>query len=87
MDIQTVLSVLLHMQQFRTRDHWTRQQLEAHQADALRDLREYAYTHAPFYSLSFFSTLLSDTAFVATVIELALMARAPTSGLSRIPKG
>jgi phenylacetate-CoA ligase len=49
MDMQAVLSVLLHTQQFRTRDHWTRQQLEAHQADALRDLREYAYTHAPFY--------------------------------------
>jgi len=39
------------------------------------------------YSLNFFSTLLSSTAFVATVIELALMASAPTSGASRIPKG
>ncbi len=49
MDMQIVLSVLLHMQQFRTRDHWTRQQLEAHQAVALRSLRDYAYAHSPFY--------------------------------------
>jgi len=49
MDMQIVLSVLLHMQQFRTRDHWTRQQLEVHQAVALRSLREYAYAHSPFY--------------------------------------
>src|SRR6266566_3935330 len=40
-----------------------------------------------FYALNFFSTLLSSTAFVATVIELALMASAPTAGLSRIPSG
>ena len=40
-----------------------------------------------FYTLNFFSSLLSSTALVATVIELALMASAPTSGASRIPKG
>ena len=40
-----------------------------------------------FYALNFFSTPLSSTALVATVIELALMAKAPTSGLSRIPRG
>lgn len=34
-----------------------------------------------------FSTPLSSTAFVATVIELALIASAPTAGLSRIPSG
>ncbi len=39
------------------------------------------------YCLNFFSTLLSSTALVATVIELALMASAPTSGLSRMPRG
>lgn len=32
-----------------------------------------------------FSTRLSSTALVATVMELALIARAPTTGLSRIP--
>ena len=49
MDIQIVLSLLAQMRQFHPRDHWTRQQLEAHQADALRSLREYTYTHSPFY--------------------------------------
>ncbi len=48
MDIQIVLSVLAEMRQFRLRDHWTRQQLETHQADALRNLREYTYAHSPF---------------------------------------
>src|SRR6266700_8176994 len=49
MDIQIVLSLLAEMRQFRQRDHWTRQQLEAHQAEALRSLREYTYAHSPFY--------------------------------------
>jgi len=49
MDIQIILSVLAEMRQFRLRDHWTRQQLETHQADALRSLRDYAYAHSPFY--------------------------------------
>jgi len=49
MDIQVVLSVLLEMRQFRPRDHWTRQQLESYQADALRNLRVYTYAHSPFY--------------------------------------
>ena len=46
-----------------------------------------ARTCFPVYSRNFFSTLLSNTALVATVIELALMANAPTSGASRVPKG
>ena len=45
-----------------------------------------SHLHASLHP-NFFSTLLSNTALVATVIELALMAKAPTSGLSRIPKG
>ena len=49
MDIQIVLSLLAQMRQFRQRDHWTRQQLEAHQAEALRSLRDYAYAYSPFY--------------------------------------
>src|SRR6516225_3560529 len=49
MDVQIMLSVLSHMRQFRLRDHWTRQQLESYQADALRSLREYAYARSPFY--------------------------------------
>ena len=49
MDIQIILSLVAQMRQFHPRDHWTRQQLEAHQADALRSLRDYTYTHSPFY--------------------------------------
>jgi phenylacetate-CoA ligase len=49
MDIQIVLSVLAEMRQFRLRDHWTRQQLQSYQTDALRNLREYVYAHSPFY--------------------------------------
>ena len=47
--------------------------------------REITAMHS--YARNFFSTLLSNTALVATVIELALIASAPTSGTSRIPKG
>jgi putative adenylate-forming enzyme len=49
MDVQIVLSVLSHMRQLRLRDRWTRKLLESCQADALRNLREYAYAHSPFY--------------------------------------
>jgi phenylacetate-CoA ligase len=49
MDIQIVLSLLAEMRQFRQRDHWTHQQLEAYQVEALRSLREYTYAHSPFY--------------------------------------
>jgi putative adenylate-forming enzyme len=49
MDSQIVWSLLAQMRQFHPRDHWTRQQLESYQADALRHLRDYAYAHSPFY--------------------------------------
>src|SRR6266496_2030105 len=49
MDMHIVLSVLAEMRRYRQRDHWTRQPLESYQADALRDLRAYAYVHSPFY--------------------------------------
>ncbi len=49
MDIQIVLSVLSEMRQLRLRDHWTRKLLETYQTDALRNLRNYAYAHSPFY--------------------------------------
>ena len=48
-NFQIVLSVLSHMRQLRLREHWARQQLEAYQADAVRNLREYAYANSPFY--------------------------------------
>jgi phenylacetate-CoA ligase len=49
MDIKIILSLLSKQRQFRAREHWTRQQLEAHQALALRSLRDYVYAHSPFY--------------------------------------
>jgi putative adenylate-forming enzyme len=49
MNMQILLSLLAEMRQLRLRDRWTRKLLEAHQADALRNLRDYAYAHSPFY--------------------------------------
>jgi phenylacetate-CoA ligase len=47
--IKFLWDMLSEFRQFRARAHWTRQQLEAHQAQALRSLRDYAYAHSPFY--------------------------------------
>lgn len=49
MSIATILTVLNSLRQLRKREHWTREQLEAHQAQALGQLREYVYEHSPFY--------------------------------------
>jgi phenylacetate-CoA ligase len=49
MSIATILTVLTSLRQLRKREHWTRGQLEAHQAQALSQLREYVYEHSPFY--------------------------------------
>jgi len=49
MSIGTILSVLPALRQLRKREHWTREQLEGHQAQALSQLREYVYEHSPFY--------------------------------------
>src|SRR5215472_6434417 len=49
MDIRMVMCLLSELRRFRARDHWTRQQLESYQADALRNLRDYTYAHSPFY--------------------------------------
>jgi phenylacetate-CoA ligase len=44
-----VLRVLGRRHTLRQRDHWTREQLQAHQARALQLLRGYADAHSPFY--------------------------------------
>lgn len=44
-----LLKTLHSIEQLRQHERWTRPQLEAHQAESLRRLREYAYTHSPFY--------------------------------------
>jgi putative adenylate-forming enzyme len=49
MNIQIMLKLLHTLEELRKHESWTRQQLEAHQAKALQDLRQYAYEHSPFY--------------------------------------
>jgi phenylacetate-CoA ligase len=44
-----VLRVLGRRHTLRQRDHWTREQLQAHQARALQQLREYVYAYSPFF--------------------------------------
>jgi phenylacetate-coenzyme A ligase PaaK-like adenylate-forming protein len=44
-----VLRVLGRRRALRQRDRWTREQLQAYQARALRQLRDHAYAHSPFY--------------------------------------
>lgn len=48
-NLSIVLGLFSTLRQWRQRDRWTRQQLDAHQANALRAVREYAFTHSPFY--------------------------------------
>lgn len=42
--------VLRQARELRRHDRWSRRDLEAHQAGALRDLRDYAVKHSPFYA-------------------------------------
>jgi phenylacetate-CoA ligase len=49
MDIQIMAGLLWRLRVLRQRDRWTRQELEAYQATALRRLRDYAYANSPFY--------------------------------------
>jgi hypothetical protein len=48
-NLAVVLRVLGHRHRLRQRDRWTRQQLQAYQARALRQLRNHASAHSPFY--------------------------------------
>lgn len=49
MSIATILTVLPSLRQLRKHEHWTRDQLQAHQAQALSQLRQYIYERSPFY--------------------------------------
>jgi phenylacetate-CoA ligase len=49
MNIQIMLKLLHTLEELRKHERWSRQQLEAHQARALHDLRQYAYERSPFY--------------------------------------
>jgi phenylacetate-CoA ligase len=48
-NLAVVLRVLGHRHRLRQRDQWTREQLQAHEARALGQLRDHAYAHSPFY--------------------------------------
>jgi phenylacetate-CoA ligase len=48
-DIQLMFKLTNSLGQLRQHERWTRAQLEAHQAESLRRLREYAYVRSPFY--------------------------------------
>ena len=49
MNIPIMIKLLRTLEELRTHEHWTRQQLEAHQTKALQHLRQYAYKRSPFY--------------------------------------
>src|SRR3972149_6712256 len=49
MKARHLLKILHNLEQLRQRERWTRPQLMAHQTQALRQLRDYAYAHSPFY--------------------------------------
>ena len=49
MNIRIMLKLLHTLEQMRKHEHWTRQQLADYQAQALLDMRKYAYERSPFY--------------------------------------
>jgi phenylacetate-CoA ligase len=49
MNIRLMWALLLTLGKLRRRERWLRPQLEAYQAESLRQLREYAYARSPFY--------------------------------------
>jgi putative adenylate-forming enzyme len=49
MNIRIMLSLLHTLEQQRKHEEWTREQLQAYQADALQRLRQYSYAKSPFY--------------------------------------
>ena len=49
MDLQLVRRLLSDLREMRKHERWTRARLEAYQAEALRRLRDHAYTRSPFY--------------------------------------
>lgn len=49
MNLQLMLKLLHTLEQLRKRERWTRSQLYTYQEEALRRLRQYAYTRSPFY--------------------------------------
>jgi putative adenylate-forming enzyme len=57
-DIMFILDVVVKQRQFKSQEHWNRQQLEEHQKRMLHILRRHANAHSPFYQ--HFHTGLED---------------------------
>jgi putative adenylate-forming enzyme len=49
MNISMMLNLIHTLEQLRSHESWTRQQLETYQARSLQQLRQYAYEKSPFY--------------------------------------
>jgi putative adenylate-forming enzyme len=60
------------LEELRKHERWSRQQLEAHQARALHDLRQYAYERSPFYQ-KFHEGLTGHPLHELPVLTKALM--------------
>jgi len=57
-DVTFMLDVVIKQKQFKSQEHWNRQQVEAHQQRMVHILRRHAYEHSPFYQ--HFHTGLED---------------------------
>ena len=72
MNIQIILKLLRTLEELRNHEHWTRQQLESHQAAALHQLRQYAYQRSPFYQ-KFHEGLIEHPLHELPVLTKAMM--------------
>ncbi|GAB4577464.1 MAG: phenylacetate--CoA ligase family protein [Anaerolineales bacterium] len=72
MKIQIMLKLFQTLKELRKHERWNRQQLEAHQAKALQDLRQYAYERSPFYQ-KFHKGLTSHSLRELPVLTKAMM--------------
>jgi len=57
-DVTFMLDVVIKQKQFKSQEHWNRQQVEAHQQRMVHILRRHTYEHSPFYQ--HFHTGLED---------------------------
>jgi len=72
MNIRIMLRLLHTLEQLREHESWTRGQLEAYQARALQQLRQYAYERSPFYQ-KFHKGLTGRPLYELPVLTKAIM--------------
>src|SRR5512134_1231416 len=72
MNLQIMLKLLHTLEELRKHERWTPQQLEAHRAKALQDLRQYAYARSPFYQ-KFHKGLMARPLHELPVLTKAMM--------------